>query len=77
MTYNYKRKGYQASLFLKQGYYNYLYGLVERGQKSADVSLIEGNHWETLNEYSIYVYYKKPGTNYDQLIASDVILSHP
>lgn len=77
MTYNYKRKGYQASLFLKQGYYNYLYGLVERGQKSADVSLIEGNHWETLNEYSIYVYYKKPGTNYDQLIASAVILSHP
>ncbi len=77
MTYNYKRKGYQASIFLKQGYYNYLYGLVERGQSSADVSLIEGNHWETLNEYSIYVYYKKPGTNYDQLIASEVILSHP
>lgn len=77
MTYNFKRKGYQASLFLKQGYYNYLYGLVERGQKAADVSLIEGNHWDTLNEYSIYVYYKKPGTNYDQLIASAVTLSHP
>jgi len=77
MTYNYKRKGYQLSLFLKQGYYNYLYGLVERGYKKADVSLIEGNHWETLNEFEVLLYFQQPGTNYDQLIGYETILSHP
>jgi len=77
MTYNFKRKGYQAALFLKQGYYNYLYGVVERGERKAFVEPIEGSHWDTNNLYAIYLYYTKPGTGYDQLIGTAVIPSHP
>lgn len=77
MTYNFKRKGYQAVLFLKQGYYNYLYGVVERGERKAFVEPIEGSHWDTNNQYIIYLYYSKPGTGYDQLIGTAVIPSHP
>ncbi|PKP54024.1 MAG: hypothetical protein CVT92_01365 [Bacteroidetes bacterium HGW-Bacteroidetes-1] len=76
MKYNYPAKGYEASLFLKQGYYNYLYGIREFGEKHAEVALIEGTYWETLNEYLILVYFRKPGTSYDQLIASSIIKSH-
>jgi len=77
MTYNYKRKGYQAAMFLKQGYYNYLYGLVEKGTKKAFVESIEGSHWDTNNIYTLYLYYTKPGTGYDQLIGTAAIPSHP
>ncbi len=66
--YNYQEKGYMASLFLKQGYYNYQYVFLEDGKNSGDETLIEGNHYETENEYTILVYHKEPGTVYDKLI---------
>ncbi len=76
MNYNYRLKGYQAYLFLKQGYYNYLYGILERGETSADITIIEGDHWETQNEYTVMVYYRRPGTSFDQLIGHHSLISH-
>jgi hypothetical protein len=76
LVYNFERKGYEGKLFLKQGYYNYLYGVVEKGKTKADVSTIEGNFWDTQNEYSIFLYFRKPGTVYDQLVGYQVVLSH-
>ena len=69
MTFNSGRKGYELNLFLKQGYYNYLYLLKENGRREGDESLIEGNHWETENDYTIYVYYHETGALYDRLIS--------
>lgn len=68
MTYNDKRFGYEATLFVKQGYYNYEYAFLKNGTTAADESLIEGAHSETENDYTIYVYHRKQGTFYDQLI---------
>jgi hypothetical protein len=76
MSYNYERKGYEGKLFLKQGYYNYLYGIVEKEKTIADVSPIEGNFWDSQCEYSIMLYFRKPGTVYDQLVGYMVIPSH-
>jgi hypothetical protein len=76
MNYNYRLKGYMASLFLKQGYYNYMYGILERGETTADITLIEGDHWETQNEYTIMVFYRRPGTSYDQLIGYHSVVAH-
>ncbi|NOU45594.1 MAG: DUF5103 domain-containing protein [Bacteroidales bacterium] len=76
MTYNFERKGYEGKLFLKQGYYNYLYGIVEKGQSKADVSTIEGNFWDTQYEYSVFLYFRMPGTAYDQLVGYNLIQSH-
>lgn len=75
MRYNYALKAYELSLFLKQGYYNYLYGIVEHGSSKADVVFFEGDHRETLNEYKAYLYYKRPGTDYDQLVGYASLLS--
>lgn len=69
MVYNYKRSGYECKLYLKQGYYNYIYVLSKDGSKAADESITEGSHWDTENDYSIYVYYRQVGQYYDQLIA--------
>jgi hypothetical protein len=68
MTYNYKRFGYEASLYLKQGYYNYVYVLSDDARKGGSEIITEGNHWDTENDYNIYVYHRKFGTYYDQLI---------
>lgn len=68
MTYNYKRFGYEASLYLKQGYYNYEYVLSDDAKKGGNETITEGNHWDTENDYNIYVYHRKFGTYYDQLI---------
>ena len=68
MKYNYSKKAYEASIFLKQGYYNYMYALNDTITKQVDISFIEGTHYQTRNTYQIYVYYKKTGEKYDRLI---------
>ncbi|MCL2042052.1 MAG: DUF5103 domain-containing protein [Bacteroidales bacterium] len=73
MTYNYNRKGYEASFYLKQGYYNYLYAYVEDGSFVADIPFFEGNHWETSNDYYIYVYNRETGDKHDRLIALEKV----
>ena len=73
LKYNFEKHGYETSIYLKQGFYNYLYVFLENGQTKGDVTLIEGNHFETNNEYSIYVYYHEPGTFYDKLIAVEYL----
>lgn len=76
MKYNYDKKAYQASMFLKQGYYNYQYVFLEDGKTAGDVSIIEGNHFDTENEYKIFVYHREIGTRYDKLIAVRTVYSH-
>lgn len=68
MTYNHSRLGYETKLYLKQGYYNYIYVLSDDEKKGGNETITEGNHWDTENDYCIYVYHRKFGTYYDQLI---------
>ncbi len=75
MIYNYNTKTYERELYLKQGYYNYNYALVENGSDVADESYIEGTHSQTENDYTLYIYYKEPNENYDRLIGVKFINS--
>ena len=68
MTYNYTRNGYEAKLYLKQGFYNYMYVLSNDAKRGGDESITEGSYWDTENDYYIYVYHRKFGTYYDQLL---------
>jgi len=76
MEYDYEDNYYFTRLYLKQGYYNYAYVYLEDGEDAGDITLIEGNHWETNNEYIILVYFKEPGTYYDQLIGVEYVSAH-
>lgn len=68
LKYNFKRFGYEAQIYLKQGYYNYQYVLLEDRQQKGDEAFIEGTHFETENDYTILAYHRSRGTNYDRLI---------
>jgi hypothetical protein len=68
MTWNYETASYELTLLLKQGYYNYQYVYVPEGSKKADATVLEGSHYETENEYQIFVYYKGISGRYDQLV---------
>jgi hypothetical protein len=73
MVFNESRNTYEATLYLKQGYYNYHYVMLENAANVAHTFLTEGDHFDTENFYTIYVYHRKPGNNYDQLIAVERI----
>lgn len=71
MNYIDRAKAYVVDVHLKQGFYNYLYAAVpKKGPKVADLELLEGNWYETENQYTILVYYKAFGERYDHLVAA-------
>ncbi|HVI47436.1 MAG TPA: DUF5103 domain-containing protein [Chitinophaga sp.] len=72
LIYNGATRAYEGSLFLKQGYYNYIYGLVDKTIPNAkfDSELTEGNYWETENNYTILLYFRPLGGRADELVSS-------
>lgn len=68
MSWNNERKEYELTLLLKQGYYNYEYVYVPKGASKADETVLEGSHFETENDYQIFVYYKGLSDRYEQLV---------
>jgi len=68
MQYNFDLKCYTKDVLLKQGLYNYQYLVRPHGQKEALTRPIEGDYFETENEYLIMVYYRPMGERYDHLI---------
>ncbi len=70
MVYNNAVSAYVGKALLKQGYYNYAYAVVPRAgkNKKPDLTEIEGDWYETENEYTILVYYHPLGERYDRLI---------
>lgn len=68
MDYNPDAGGYTLTLPLKQGSYNYRYTLRAPGDKTPSPGAIEGNHYETRNEYTVRVYYRPPGARADRLL---------
>lgn len=72
MIYNYETKAYETTLYLKQGYYSYLYAFLPTDSKTADIAFFEGSHYETQNYYYVFVYFRAPGTSYDQLVGVQV-----
>jgi len=78
---------YTKALLLKQGSYNYRYAACRTGSDAGPdqggnatgsdaglvPALIEGDKYETRNEYTIHVYHRAPGARYDRLIATATI----
>ncbi len=67
MQFNTEKGKYENTQYLKQGYYSYSYMLVDKSDASKR-SYLEGNYWETENNYTILVYYKSFTDQADQLI---------
>ena len=69
LDYDTANQQYTKEVLLKQGYYNYVYCFVKDGSKNTgDISLVEGSHFETKNEYIILVYHRQINDNFDRLV---------
>jgi hypothetical protein len=73
MQYSPEAQAYYLDAFLKQGYYNYIYVLLNRDTNEIDPEGVEGNWHETGNQYTILVYYRPFGERYDRLVSTQTI----
>lgn len=68
MEYDADNKCYYLYVYLKQGGYDYMYYVW--GKNGVTTLPLEGSHWQTENEYMIWVYYRPFGERYDRLVAA-------
>jgi hypothetical protein len=66
MQYDAENKCYYLYAYLKQGGYNYMYYTLDH--KKMSLLPLEGSHWQTENEYAVWVYYRPFGARYDSLV---------
>jgi len=69
LEYNATQRTYSTKILLKQGYYDYTYAYVKGAGSTPNLSELEGDWYETENEYQILVYYRPIGSRYDRLVA--------
>lgn len=66
---------YLCDMMLKQGAYNYEYLFVPDGSEVGQTATIEGDKYQTVNEYLVRVYHRQPGERYDRLIGYGIAFS--
>ena len=67
MVFNQNKGVYEATLLMKQGFYNYKYVVIDK-ENTLQEGAISGNFDETENNYKVLVYYRDLGARYDKLI---------
>jgi hypothetical protein len=77
LAYNYDRGGFEGSLFLKQGYYNYHFLMLPNNETIGETEMMDGNFFDMNNEYNFFIYYKPLGGRYDRLVNVTKILAFP
>ena len=70
MIYNRATGQYEKSMLLKQGAYDYQYLAVPFGESVGTTAEIEGDFYQTTNEYVVKVYHRPKGTRFDKLIGT-------
>lgn len=67
MEYNSETDTYQNNRLFKQGFYNFKYVLANR-DGTINEGAVDGNYWQTENEYTVLVYFRDLGARYDKII---------
>jgi len=68
MDYNKETGLYEKAIIIKQGYTNFQYTIADsKGVIDAE-NAVDGNFWQTENNYSVIVYYRENGKRYDRVI---------
>ncbi len=68
MEYNTEKGIFQKAILIKQGFNNYDYTLTDNRQKVDGANDIDGNYYETENNYTALVYYRANGERYDRVV---------
>lgn len=72
MYYNPDYRVYEGRAYLKQGYYDYIYAMAEKGSGQTTENLLEGSSYEAENTYQVLVYLRTFGSRYDEVIGYKV-----
>lgn len=68
LEFNKESENYEKAILIKQGYTNYQYVLVTDKSKIDYPNAIDGNFYQTLNNYIVVVYYKGNNDRYERVI---------
>jgi len=75
MEYNAEKSVYEKAIMIKQGFTNYQYVVADKSGKIDYGNAIDGNHFQTVNDYFTLVYYKENNQRYDRIIGKTVVTS--
>jgi len=68
MDYNEKNAQYEKAVMIKQGFNNYMYIAADKDGVVDGQHAVDGNFYQTENDYTILVYYRENGQRYDKVI---------
>lgn len=75
MDYNEKKGIYEKAIMVKQGFTNYCYTVADAAGKVDDANAIDGNFYQTENDYMVLVYYRENNQRYDRVIGKGIASS--
>lgn len=68
MDFNPKTQLYEKALLIKQGFTNYSYTLINNGTTINNENAVDGNFFQTENNYLALIYYRENNQRYDRVI---------
>jgi hypothetical protein len=68
MDYNAEKGIYEKAVMIKQGFTNYQYRIVDSNGLIDYENAIDGNFYQTENEYTVLVYYRESNDRYERVI---------
>jgi len=68
LSYDASRKRFLGNITLKQGLYDYKYVWLDKDNGKVDETIFEASFFETENTYQLFVYYRRPGSRWEELI---------
>ncbi len=68
MEFNKKTGMYEKAIVIKQGFTNFQYVIADKGGKIDHANAIDGNFYQTENDYQVIVYYRGVNERYDKVI---------
>ena len=68
MTFNPEKQQYELAFLAKQGFYNYRFVVTDLDRNIVGPNVIDGDFWQTENDYTVLAYYRAPGARFDALL---------
>lgn len=75
MDYNAKKGVYEKAIMIKQGFTNYNYTIADPNGVIDNENAVDGNFYQTENDYFAIVYYRENGQRYDRIIGKGIATS--
>lgn len=75
MDFNKDKGIYEKAIMIKQGFTNYQYTIADSKGNIDNENAIDGNFWQTENNYFAIVYYRENGQRYDRIIGKGIATS--